>query len=122
MCSIKPILRIYDYDKTIEFYVNWLGFNVDWTHVFEEGMPKFMQVTLRDVSFFLSEHHGDGSPGVHILIQDFKDLRGYHQQLTEKKYKYNRPGLEVPAWDPKSVSVTVVDPVGNKITFTEREE
>ena len=26
MSTIKPILRIFDYDKTIEFYINWLGF------------------------------------------------------------------------------------------------
>jgi len=120
MSTIKPILRIFDYDKTVEFYVNWLGFKIDWTHVYEEGMPRFMQVTLQDVALFLSEHHGDGSPGVHIFIQDFKGLRAYHAQLIAKKYKYNRPGLEIPDWDPESITVTVIDPVGNRLTFTER--
>jgi len=119
MAVIKPTLRIFDYDKTIEFYVDWLGFKIDFTHTFEPGTPKFMQVSLRDVVFHLSEHHGDGSPGVHITVEDFKGLKEYHAQLIAKKYKYNRPGLEVPFWDDKSITMTVHDPVGNRIMFTE---
>jgi len=120
MAVIKPILRMFDYDKTIEFYVNWLGFTIDWEHTFEAGAPRFLQVSLNDVVFFLSEHHGDGSPGVHVHIQDFKGLKAYHTQLIAKKYKYNRPGLEVPFWDDKSITMTAIDPVGNQLTFTEK--
>jgi len=115
-----PILRIYDYDKTIEFYVGWLGFKIDFEHEFEPGAPKFMQVSLRDVVLHLSEHHGDGSPGVHINIQGFIGLKEYHGKLIAAKYKYNRPGLEVPFWDEGTIAVTVIDPVGNRITFTEK--
>jgi catechol 2,3-dioxygenase-like lactoylglutathione lyase family enzyme len=120
MSIVKPILRSYDYDKAIEFYVNWLGFKVDWEHEFEPGTPKFMQVSLRDIILYISEHHGDGSPGVRIAIDDFKGLREYHRQLIDKKYKYNRPGINVPEWDPATISVTVIDPVGNQITFNEK--
>jgi catechol 2,3-dioxygenase-like lactoylglutathione lyase family enzyme len=120
MSFIIPTLRIFDYKKTIEFYVDWLGFKIDWTHTFEPAAPVFMQVSLRDVILQLSEHYGDGSPGVHITIQDFKGLREYHQQLTDKNYKYNRPGLEVPFWDDASVTVTVIDPAGNQIMFEEK--
>lgn len=121
MATIKPILRTFDYDKTVEFYVNWLGFTIDFIHEFEPGTtPKFMRVSLNDVSFFLSEHHGDGSPGVHIHIEDFKGLKAYHKLLIEKKYKYNRPGLGAPFWDENSIAMTVIDPVGNKITFLEK--
>jgi catechol 2,3-dioxygenase-like lactoylglutathione lyase family enzyme len=120
MATIKPILRIFDYDKTIEYYVDWLGFKVDWIHEFEKGTtPKFMQVTLKDVALRLSEHHGDGSPGVHIMVDDFEGLKAYHQQLIDKKYKYNRPGLEVPFWNENAIIMTVIDPVDNQITFTE---
>jgi catechol 2,3-dioxygenase-like lactoylglutathione lyase family enzyme len=122
MATIKPLLRIFDYDKTLEFYVDWLGCKIDWEHTFAPGAPRFMQVSLGDVSFYLSEHHGDGSPGVHIMIEDFKGLRAYHGQLLAKKYKYNGPGLEVPFWDKHSITVTVIDPVGNQITFTEKED
>ncbi len=121
MSVIKPVLRIFDYNKTIEFYVDWLGFKIDWMHEFEPGTtPKFMQASFRDIILFLSEHHGDGSPGIRITIDEFKGLKEYHQQLIDKKYKYNRPGLEIPEWDPEYITMTVIDPVGNKITFTEK--
>lgn len=120
MTTVKPILRFYDYDKTIDFYINWLGFKVDWEHEFGPGMPKFLQVSFRDISFHLSEHHGDGSPNTHVNIQNFENLRIYHQELIGKRYKYNRPGLEVPEWDAASITVTVIDPVGNQLTFSER--
>jgi len=119
MAVIKPILRIFNYDKTVEFYVDWLGFTIDWEHTFSPGAPRFLQVSLNGVAFFLSEHHGDGSPGVHINIEDFKELEAYHTRLIAKKYKYNGPGLEVPFWDDKSITMTVIDPVGNQLTFTE---
>lgn len=119
MSVIKPVLRIFDYSKTIEFYVDWLGFHIDWTHEFEPGAPKFMQVSLQDVVFFLSEHHGDGSPGIHIHIEGFNGLEAYHRQLIRKKYKYNRPGLKVPFWNENAIMMTVIDPVGNQLTFTE---
>jgi len=121
MATVIPTLRIYDYDKTIEFYIDWLGFKIDWQHEFEPGTtPKFLQVSLRDIVLYLSEHHGDGSPGVHITIKDFEGLEGYHRQLIDKKYKYNRPGIVVPEWAPDTISVTVIDPVGNQIGFTEK--
>jgi catechol 2,3-dioxygenase-like lactoylglutathione lyase family enzyme len=119
MPILKPVLRIFDYDKTIEFYVNWLGFTIDRVHVFEPGAPRFMAVSLNGVELFLSEHHGDGSPGIHLHIEDFKGLKDYHRLLIEKKYKYNRPGLEVPFWDENSITMTVIDPVGNRIMFSE---
>ena len=121
MSTVKPILRIFDYDKTLEFYINWLGFKIDWEHVFEPGAPRYIQVAFRDISFHLSEHHGDSSPGAHIFIEDFKGLRAYHKELNDKKYRHNRPGLEVPEWNPKAITMTVYDPFGNRISFTEVE-
>ena len=120
MSVIKPIFRIFDYDKAIEFYVGWLGFTVDWEHEFEPGTtPKYLQVSLRDIIIHLSEHHGDGSPGSHINIDDFENLVAYNRELNAKKYKYGRPGLEVPEWNEKAINMTVHDPFGNQITFGE---
>src|ERR1700744_1605896 len=120
MSVVKPILRMFDYAKAVQFYVDWLGFKIDWEHEFEPGTtPKFMQVSLRDVVLYLSEHHGDGTPGTHVNIEDFKDLREYHQQLIDKKYKYGRPGLEVPEWNKNSIYLTTHDPFGNQLIFSE---
>lgn len=121
MSTVKPILRIFDYDKAIEFYVNWLGFKIDWEYPNHHDAPIYLEVTLRDITLNLSEHHGDASPGSHVSIEDFKGLRAYHKELNDKNYKYNHPGLEIPEWNPKAITVTVYDPFGNRITFAEEE-
>ncbi|MEO8885931.1 MAG: glyoxalase superfamily protein [Mucilaginibacter sp.] len=118
MSVTKPILRVFDYSKAIEFYVVWLGFKIDWEHKPDDG-PFYMQISLRDVVIKLSEHHGDASPGSHVTIEDFKELRQYHQQLIDKNYRYNHPGLEIPEWAPSSITMTVFDPFGNRLTFSE---
>ncbi len=114
-----PILRSFDEAKAREFYVDFLGFKVDWAHRFEPGLPLYMQVSRDGIVFHVSEHHGDGSPGVHVRIA-IKGVREFHAELTAKKYKNNRPGLERPEWG--GTEMTVVDPVNNRITFAEADE
>jgi catechol 2,3-dioxygenase-like lactoylglutathione lyase family enzyme len=119
MATVKPILRIFDYDKAREFYLTWLGFRIDWEHR-PAGSPAYLQVALGDVVLHLSEHHGDSSPGVRVFIDDFQHLATLHQQLLAKDYKYNRPGLETPFYDPTALEMTVIDPFGNRLTFVQR--
>ena len=115
-----PILRIFDYQKAIEFYVTWLGFIIDWEHQFEENTPVYLQVTLNDITLHLSEHHGDCAPGARVFIDDFKGLASFHQQLLNKQYRNNRPGIDVPFYDDTALEMTVHDPFHNRLTFVER--
>ncbi len=39
-----PILRIFDDAKAREFYVDFLGFKVDWEHRFDPRTPIYLQV------------------------------------------------------------------------------
>src|SRR6266404_3743022 len=89
-----PILRIFDIAKAKEFYLGFLGFKVDFEHRFEPDLPLFMQISLGDVILYLSEHHGDCSPGAKIVIET-SGLAAYHADLIAKKYGYARPGLFV---------------------------
>lgn len=117
--QVIPILRIFDETKTLEFYVDWLGFTVDWTHRFDDTAPIYMQVSRDGIVLHLSEHHGDCTPGGKVFIE-CEGVRELHKELNDKKYKYNRPGLEQEPW--ASISVTVVDPFMNKLVFNERLE
>ena len=121
MSQILPIIRIFDYHKAIAFYINWLGFTIDWEHK-PDNSPIYMQVSLRDIVLRLSEHHGDGCPGAQICIQEFTGLREYHQMLIAKNYKYNKPGLKVSEWNPGEIGVTVLDPFGNQLHFSEEPD
>jgi len=88
-----PILRIFDEAKAREFYVDFLGFRVDWEHRFEEGLPLYMQISTDDCIIDLSEHHGDCSPGAAIRIET-NELEALQKQLLAKDYKYARPEIE----------------------------
>lgn len=120
MAIVKPVLRIFDYQRAIEHYINWLGFKIDWEHRFEPDTPVYMQVSRGDVVLHLSEHSGDGSPGTNIFIDNFEGLQAYHQELLQKKYKYNRPGIKVPFYDSNALEVIVVDPFHNHLIIVER--
>lgn len=108
-----PILRIFDESKMREFYLGFLGFNLDWEHRFEPEMPLYAQVSRGDCLIHLSEHVGDATPGSAIRIAA-SDLDAYHADLTAKQYKYYRPGIQQQPW---GRDMTVQDPFGNKLIF-----
>jgi catechol 2,3-dioxygenase-like lactoylglutathione lyase family enzyme len=114
-----PILRSFDEAKAREFYIDWLGFTLDWQHRFEPWAPLYMQVSRAGIVFHLSEHHGDGSPGAHVRVR-ITGVHEFHAELSARQYKNNRPGLERPEWG--GTEFTVIDPVNNRITFAEADE
>lgn len=111
-----PILRLFDEAKAREFYIDFLGFKVDWEHRFGEGMPLYMQVSKGGCVLHLSGHHGDCSPGAAMRIET-DELEAFQQQLLAKNYKYARPGIEDTPWGSRDMSIS--DPFGNRLTFTE---
>lgn len=40
-----PVLRIFSVEKAREFYLDYLGFQVDFEHRFDERAPLFMQIS-----------------------------------------------------------------------------
>ena len=114
-----PILRSFDEAKAREFYVDWLGFKMDWEHRFEPSLPLYMQISRDGIVLHISEHHGDGTPGSLVRVE-CKGLRDFHAEISAKRYKNNRPGLERPEWG--GLEVTVIDPVNNRIIFNESDE
>lgn len=109
-----PILRIFDVAKAREFYVDFLGFAVDWEHRFETGLPLYMQISRDGLVLHLSEHHGDCSPGAAARIA-VSDVDALHKDLSAKAYKFARPGIESTPWGTRELSVK--DPFGNRLTF-----
>ncbi|HTJ47344.1 MAG TPA: glyoxalase superfamily protein [Kofleriaceae bacterium] len=111
---VTPILRMFDEAKAREFYLEWLGFEIEFEHRFEPGTPLYMGIKRGDCRIHLSEHHGDGTPGTHIRVM-CDELEAFHAELTAKQYKYYRPGLQDQEWGAREMSVT--DGFGNTITF-----
>jgi catechol 2,3-dioxygenase-like lactoylglutathione lyase family enzyme len=111
-----PILRIFDEAKAREFYVDFLGFRIDWEHRFEDASPLYMQVSRGGCVLHLSEHYGDASPGSTVFVR-VTGIDELHAELAGKRYKYLRPGIEIAPWNAKCMEV--IDPFGNRIRFNE---
>lgn len=92
-----PILRIFSVDKAKEFYLDFLGFTLEWEHRFSEDLPLYMQIARAGLTLHLSEHYGDSTPGAAIFIP-MQDIDALHRELTAKNYRYARPGLEIVDW------------------------
>jgi uncharacterized glyoxalase superfamily protein PhnB len=112
-----PTLRIFDEAKAREFYLDFLGFEVEFEHRFGDDFPLFMGIKQGECRLHLSEHHGDACPGAAMMIE-VKGVRDYQQALAAKTYKYSRPGEpEETEWGTRELGIR--DPFGNKLTFFE---
>ena len=111
-----PILRIFSVAKAKEFYLDFLGFTLDWEHRFSEDLPLYAQVSRSGLTLHLSEHHGDSTPGSAVFIPT-DDIDALHRELSAKQYRYARPGVEKVDWG-KELNITV--PFGNRLRFCEQ--
>ena len=111
-----PIFRIFDVEKAREFYVEFLGFTVDWEARFDDTAPVYMQVSRDGLVLHLSEHHGDGCPGA-TVTERTAGLDDDHREITAKGYRFMRPGIEIAPWNARVMEV--IDPFGNRLRFNE---
>ena len=113
--KVTPILRVFDETKTMAFYINFLGFRVDWQHRFAEGLPLYMLVSKDGCVLHLTEHHGDCCPGSSMRIE-VEEIDTYQKVLIEKQYQNARPEIQDMPWGSRDMAIT--DPFGNKLVFT----
>lgn len=114
--QIIPILRIFDVAKAKEFYVDYLGFNLNWEHRFEGVAPVYMEVQRGDFRIHLTEHHGDACPGANCYVR-MTGILEFHAELAARNYGDLRPGVETTEWNARMMEV--IDPFGNRIRFAE---
>jgi len=116
MQRVIPALRITDYQRSKSFYVDGLGFAIQWEHRFEPHFPVFLSIVRDGMELFLTEHAGDCAPGglVHLYVPD---VDAWYAEFV---------GRGVPIEDPPSETLenlrdmTIVDPDGNRIRVCTR--
>jgi catechol 2,3-dioxygenase-like lactoylglutathione lyase family enzyme len=111
---VVPALRITSYQRSKAFYVDQLGFRVEWEHRFEPTFPVFMSVARDEMQIYLTEHSGDCQVGglVHFVIEDVK---AWHREFTARGVQPTEP----PNNDLGFLNMTVTDPDGNQLRFME---
>ena len=111
--TVIPQLRITQASVSLPFYVQGLGFAVDWQHQFEPGFPLFLQLTRAGQTLFLTEHAGDCQVGgaVYFIVSDVDDcFRAFdHRGVTTIEAPQDTP------WGTREM--VVVDPDGNRLRF-----
>ena len=113
--STTPILSSSDKDKAKEFYVNFLEFEIEFEHRFEENFPLYLGLIKGGFRLHLSEHYGDSNPGAPIRIE-IENLELFQKALLNKNYKYSRPSIIKQDWG--TMEMIIKDPFGNKLIFS----
>ena len=116
--SVFPLVRIFNVNTAKEFYVDFLGFSVDWEHHFDDAAPAYLQITRDGLTLHLTEHYGDACPGSTTFVW-MSGIEEFHREITDKNYKYQRPAIEETFYHSKCMQV--VDPFGNRIRFNEKK-
>jgi hypothetical protein len=111
-----PVLRIFDAGLARRFYVDWLGFQVDWEVRTGPDGPRYLQVSRGPVVLHLPEHYGDCSPGAKVFINT-DDVDALHGELATRPNPNMRPGVELAPWNARVMDV--IDPFGNRLSFNQ---
>jgi extradiol dioxygenase family protein len=109
-----PVLRVFDHTLAKKFYVDWLGFKIDWEHQFDAAAPRYLQVSRGGAVVHLSEHYGDCSPGAKAMVE-VDDVEALHREVQSRPNPNMNPGVETEPWNAKTM--TVIDPFGNRLVF-----
>lgn len=111
--TVIPQLRITRAARSLPFYVQGLGFTVDWQHQFEPGLPLFLQLTREGQTIFLTEHRGDCEVGgaVYFVVPD---VEACYRQFSAAGVVPTEPPQDAP-WGAREMLVT--DPDGNRLRF-----
>lgn len=114
-----PVLRIFDEALAREFYVDHLGFTVEWEHRFESDMPVYLRIHRGETILDLSEHHGDGTPGSVVWVP-VASAAAFHADISGRHHPRLRAGID-PDF-PGGPTVVVTDPFGNTLRFCQPVE
>jgi catechol 2,3-dioxygenase-like lactoylglutathione lyase family enzyme len=117
MQRVIPSFRITDYTRSKLFYVEGMGFCIDWEHRFEAHFPVFAQLTRDGMTLYLTEHAGDCQVGglIHFYVPD---VDSWYQELKEKEQVHI---VEAPNESLEGLRMmTVVDPDGNQLRICTR--
>ncbi|MFD2115399.1 glyoxalase superfamily protein [Paenibacillus yanchengensis] len=117
MQTVIPAFRITDYSKSKAFYVEGMGFKIDWEHRFEPHFPVFVQISKDDMIIYLTEHTGDCQVGglIHLFVPDVDEW------YAALQVKLSTNIAEPPNEDLEGLRMmTIVDPDGNQIRICSR--
>jgi catechol 2,3-dioxygenase-like lactoylglutathione lyase family enzyme len=101
--SVVPFVRVADAEAAARWYAR-LGFEIEWTHRFDPGLPLVVAIRNGDGRIFLSEHRGDARPDtlLYLYVEEVDAVaREFDADVTQADY-----GMR---------EVSLTDPDGNRL-------
>ena len=116
--SSIPVLRMLDEAKSKAFYVNYLGYEIDWEHRFNDDSqsPLYMQIHLGSSVLHLNGHAEQDSPVCEVRIP-VKGLEAFHRHLSSKDSDFATPDIDDPRYEDRPADLNLYDPSGNHLVF-----
>ena len=111
MQRVVPALRITDAARARAFWVDALGFRVDWEWRDAPGAPAFSMLSRAGLSLYLTEREGDASPGARVYLY-VADVDAWHAELAARGVAVETPPRTQP-WGNREMLLR--DPDGNRI-------
>lgn len=111
MSAAVATLRIGDYAAARRFYVDGLGFSVDWEWSGEDEEPVFLQISRGPLRLYLSRRAGDGSTGGLVYLY-VGDVDGWQAEMLRHGILAEAPPVDQP-WGNRELRVR--DPDGNQL-------
>ncbi len=119
--SWYPVFGIRSYAKAVDYYVDWLGFNLDWEWREAPGQPAIVSISREGINIGLNESE-DAATGAWLVVA-VADV-----QALAEEWNGRRPGsVEVVSGVPyEGYVIYLNDPFGNRIhiqqMLTEEED
>ena len=114
---VTPVFQITDYAQAMAFYVDWLGFSIDWEERPASG-GCYLQISRSSLVLHLTTHPHESSVGARAMV-DFAGLLSFHRLLLQKKSAFPPPQLHKATWNDKVMQLELFDPVGNCLVLAE---
>ena len=118
MLMVTPIFRISDYQQAIAFYVDWLGFRIDWEGQLP-GEPLYIQISRGNIVLHLIVSEAGPGLGGSMAMAEVNGLFALHRNLLQRNPPCPPPNLERTTWNDKVMQAQVTDPFGNRLVFIE---
>ena len=110
-----PTFRILNYNEAVEFYVDFLGFTIDWEHRFGPSEPVYMQISRNNLTLHLSENKRFQMEI--IIFVETEGIEAFHRELVERNTAKSIPEVSKTDW--QTLQMEIEDPFGNLLRFNQ---
>lgn len=113
-----PVIRMLDETSMLSFYIDYLGFKMDWEHRSSDNptSPLYAQIRHGDAALHLNGHAEADSPVCEVRFP-VNDLAAYCEYLRSKDTSFEKPEVVDPRYEGRQTDMNIIDPSRNHLVF-----